>query len=748
MVLTPPPPLFRPVSSPIVALQGEGGGPQRRRRAEKKKRATAAVPKHPTNAKRDVYRYHPANTTVMHCATLNGQLEDVDNRANIVREVGAVLDRLSGSDIELQPALRETWGIVARTLSDSAGLPEEVLPFFLHPRYKPPRRGQSCALVGFMCPAHEDNVAFSGATGNRTVTLHRIIESAVVEMGHPESLCVNANCFRCLKDGDGSYANPCVRDEEVTRLSQFALAIYFAALYAYGVKVTRIVQSCGSEDIAKGPFHLGPWGEHFPAAVRLLSLSITPISSSPHLTATKTDKSYHPGLAAKVAAQVIQARLGEEGSRLSVDGRVAFEALRVGTADAAFKGCPEDIGPPTRTSGSAASTQAISALRSSLEDLLTGSLGSSESAASVVYRLFSSPSEDEAKRSSDAARVANAAEFGRLVADGDGVKNSGVAGSLRSGTVVVDGWMPDVCDSDRLIERPGGGGQRLGHTWHLNSFLLGSADGGASAPPGEAGRLSREDLMDDDQARRRLDEALLVNSHGVTDGKGRKQAGYNMPSKEMEAVGRAVSKATLIATVSEGGVRAMLSMNGAGGVGDPDLLTMFVEEGWGHLEVTEVCRQFFLSEYDCSFCMGDEVGSAASAHIVYAPDNPAGSSFLLYATGGQTSYLACAEMGLLKMGKTAGVFGAGEDATFAHFFGRFGGVELFLAALAAGDGRSVDFTESCHGALYAHGAASVVRSPKSSAGGDIHDLPQLFLFFFAELDMVADSRFRAAPSIA
>ncbi|CAM9342292.1 unnamed protein product, partial [Pylaiella littoralis] len=92
------------------------------------------------------------------------------------------------------------WGIVARTLTGSGGLPEEMLPFLLHPHYEPPRRRQSCALVGFMCPAHDDNVGFSGATGNRTIILHRLIESAVVERGHHPSLCVNINCFRCLKD--------------------------------------------------------------------------------------------------------------------------------------------------------------------------------------------------------------------------------------------------------------------------------------------------------------------------------------------------------------------------------------------------------------------------------------------------------------------------------------------------------------------------------------------------------------------
>ena len=672
---------------------------------------------HPSDAKRDVYRYHPENTTVIHCKTMNGQLEDVDTRAKIVREVGAVLDRLSGSEIELQPALKETWDIVARTLTDSGVLPEEVLPFFLHPRYEPPRRGQSCALVGFMCPAHEDNVGFSGPTGNRTITLHRLMESAVVERGHHESLCVNLNCFRCLKDGDGSYANPCVRDEEVTRLSQFALAIYFAALHAYDVKVTRIVQSCGSEDIAKGPFHLGPWGGHFPAAGLLLALSTTPFFSAPHLTATKVNRCYHEGLAARVGAQIVQARLGEKGPRLSLTGRAVFDSVCDGTGEVAFRVCPEDIGPPT--SGSAASEEAISNLRSSLEESLCDKLRSREAANSVVSRLFTRPSDDEAKRSSETAREANATAFEERVTDRDGVKNSGVAGSLRSGHVVVDTWTPDVCDGGRVIERPGGGGQRVAHTWHMNSFVLGRAGDGSSAPQGEAARPGRDDLLDDAQARARLGEALLLNRQGVTDGEGKKQAGYKMPSTRMGSVGRAVCKATLVAAVTEGGVRAVVDMNGAGDGGDPDLLTMFVGEGWGHVEATDTLRQFFLSEYGCSFGMGDKVGSPASAYVVFSPGYPGRVPFLLYTTGGQTSYLACAEMGLLQMGQTAGVTGAGKDATFSHFLGRFSGVELCLALLAAPLGPSLHWRRSFHGALYDHGAAGVVRSLKGSAGGKL-----------------------------
>lgn len=388
--------------------------------------------------------------------------------------------------------------------------------------------------------------------------------------------------------------------------------------------------------------------------------------------------------------------------------------MGAGTADAAFRVCPEDIGPPARNSGPALPEQAVSDLRSILEERLRGILASRELAASVVSRLFSPASEDKTTKSTNAARVANAATFNELVTYRDGVKNSGVAGSLIAGRLIVVGWAPDDCRHNRLLQRPGPS-QRLPHTWHMNSFVLERAGGGAFAPQVEAARLSRDHLLDDHQARERLLGALLFNSQGVTDGGSKKQAGYNMASKQMEPVGRAVCKVTLIAAVSEGGVQVAVSMNGAGEAGDPDLLTMFVEERWGHVEVTDV--RFFLSHYGCSFCMGDKVGSAASAHIVYAPDNPAGVSFLLYTTGGQTSYLACADMGLLKMGQTAGVFGAGEDATFSYFFGRFAGAELCLALLAAPEGRSLDFTKSCHGALYAQGAASVVRSLMVSAGG-------------------------------
>ncbi|CAM9274730.1 unnamed protein product, partial [Ectocarpus fasciculatus] len=245
---------------------------------------------------------------------------------------------------------------------------------------------------------------------------------------------------------------------------------------------------------------------------------------------------------ARVAARIVQARLGEKGPRLSSTGRAVFGSVRAGTNQAAFCECPEDIGPPTPTSGSAASEQAISNLRSSLEESLCDRLGSREAATSVVSRLFTRPSDDEAERSSKAAREANATAFEKRVTDRGIVKNSGVAGSLRSGHVVVDGWMPDVCDSNRLIERPGSRVQSVAHTWHMNSFVLGRAGDGSSAPQGEAARPGRDDLLDDDQARARLGEALLLNRQGVTDGAGRKQAGYNMPSRRMEPVGRAVCK--------------------------------------------------------------------------------------------------------------------------------------------------------------------------------------------------------------
>lgn len=49
-----------------------------------------------------------------------------------------------------------------------------------------------------------------------------------------------------------------------------------------------------------------------------------------------------------------------------------------------------------------------------------------------MSRLSSPPSDDEAERSSKAAREANAASFDKRVTDRDGVKNSGVAGSLAS----------------------------------------------------------------------------------------------------------------------------------------------------------------------------------------------------------------------------------------------------------------------------------------------------------------------------
>ncbi|CAB1120532.1 unnamed protein product [Ectocarpus sp. CCAP 1310/34] len=561
------------------------------------------------------------------------KLEDAEIRAEISRAVKPVLLEPRRSAKELKGALKMACGKVARILLDSEKLPPQVSPFFLNDCFDQPERGASYALVGFMCPAHEDNVGFSGESGNRTIKLHRLIESAVASQGHDRAVCVNTNAVRCLKSGDGSHANPFARDENVDSVSQLLRAMYFAGLHAYGVKITRIVQC--------------------------------------------------------------RARSGEKGPRLSSAGRVVFDSVRAGTTEAAFRVCPEDIGPPTPSSGSAASEQAVTNLRSMLEASLCGSLA--------------------------AAKNANDARFRHVVPDRDGVKHSGVAGGLASGVAIVDTWAPDVCDSGRLIERgPGPRDQRVAHSLHMNSFLLVWAHGGASSPLGKATRPSRDDLLGDKQARRRLGKPpLLLDRQGVTDGGGKEQTGYRMPSKRVEAVGRAVCKATLKAAVSKGGVRVMVSTNGAGGVGTPDLLLeMFREDRWDDKEVSVDCRRLFLGRYGCSFGIGDTVGSAATANMVYPPDHTAGSSFLLYSTGGQASYIACAEMGLLKMGQVAGVSGAGEDAIFLHFLGRFCGLELFLAALASRDGQSVKFAERLHRALVAHGAVGVVRCLKGSAGAD------------------------------
>ncbi|CAN0288050.1 unnamed protein product, partial [Ectocarpus sp. 4 AP-2014] len=676
-------------------------------------------PNHPSDAYKALYRHHAGNDTVAICTEMRTKLEAVEVRTKISRAVKRMLLRLSRPAMDLKTALKMACGQVAKILLGEEELPPQVSPFFLDASFDQPERDGSYALVGFMCPAHEDNVCFSGESLNRTTTLHRLIESALVSQGHDQALCVNTNAVRCLKSGDGSYSNPCAVDENVNSVSQLLRAMYFAGLRAYGVKISRIVQCCGSEELERGPFHLGPWSGLLPAAGLLLSLSTTQFLTAPHLTATKCSQSYHEGLAARVAAQIVQARLGEKGPRLSSTGRAVFGSVRAGTNEAAFRECPEDIGPPAPSSGSAASEQAVTNLRSMLEESLCGSLGSREVAASAVSRISAPPSKDEAKQSATAAKNANDAAFKKLVSDRDGVKNSGVAGGLTSGVAIVDTWTPDACDSGRLIERgPGTRDQRVAHTWHMNSLLLGRAHGGASAPRREATCPSRTDLLDDKQARRRLGEPpLLLNRQGVTDGGGKEQTGYRMPSKDAEAVGRAVCKEALIAAVSKGGVRVVVSNNGAREVGTPDqLLDMLREDGWGDKEVTADCRRFFLDQYGCSFGMGDTVGSAASAHIIYRRDRAAGSSFLLYSTGGQASYLASAEMGLLKMGQVAGVSGAGEDAIFAHFLGRFCGVELLLAALASSDGQSANFAESFHGALYAHGALGVVRSLKSSAG--------------------------------
>ncbi|CAM9574148.1 unnamed protein product, partial [Pylaiella littoralis] len=413
---------------------------------------------HPSDAQKELYRHHAGNETVILGVRMNEQLKDANTRDEIAEKVLSVLAEVPGSDMELKAALKRACREVARTLLGAEELPAAVSPLFLDARLDPPERGASLALVGFMCPAHEDNVSFSGESENRTIALHRLIESAVVSQGHDRALSINANAVRCLKSGDGSYAKPCAHDENVDSVCQLLRAIYFAALHAYGVKITRIVQCSGSEELARGPFHLGPWSLLLPGAGLLLSLSTTPFFSSPHLTATKVNSCYHEALARRVGAKVVQARLGEKRPRLSPAGCAVFDSVRDGTGVAAFRVCPEDIGPPTPTSGSAASEQAISNLRSSLEESLCDRLGSREAATSVVSRLFTRPSDDEAERSSKAAREANATAFEERVTDRGGVKNSGVAGSLRSGHVVVDGWMPDVCDSNRLIERPGSRG--------------------------------------------------------------------------------------------------------------------------------------------------------------------------------------------------------------------------------------------------------------------------------------------------
>lgn len=307
-----------------------------------------------------------------------------------------------------------------------------------------------------------------------------------------------------------------------------------------------------------------------------------------------------------MGAQIIQARLGEKGPRLFDVGRAVFTAVDAGTTEAGFRECPEDVSPPTSTSWTTAPEHADNELRSGFEECLrAGKLASQELAASVVARLSSSPSKDEAENSSEAARLANAAEFDRQVADRDDVKNSGVHGSLITGRLVDDRWTPDDCPDNRLIERPGSSGQRVSHTWHVNSFALGQADvGGAySAPPRVGGILTREDLLDDDQARRGLDKAQLLDRQGLTDGGGKEQTGYCMPSKGLEPKGRAVCKATLVAAVQEGAVRVVVSMNGAGEDEDLGQLAMFPveevphtkgapvsreEELWGHVDVTDV----------------------------------------------------------------------------------------------------------------------------------------------------------------
>ncbi|CAB1102634.1 unnamed protein product [Ectocarpus sp. CCAP 1310/34] len=286
----------------------------------------------------------PDKRTATLCTELNNRLEDVSTIADVLREVEEVLGELSGSKIELEPALKEMVGKVARVLMGVEELPKEMSPFFLDPLFNAPEWGESCALMGYTCPAHEDNVSLGGETENRIITL---------------------GC-------GGGGARQVVGRERQLLLSEFVRALYFAALDANDVKVTRIVQSCGSEDLAKGPFHLAPWLERFPVAGHLLNLPTTPFFSSPHRTATKTSKSYHPGLAAKAAAQIFRARLGEAGPRLSDDGRAFFDSVNAGTAAAGFRDCPEYIAPPTRTSGSTASKQAVSNLRSSLQELFSG----------------------------------------------------------------------------------------------------------------------------------------------------------------------------------------------------------------------------------------------------------------------------------------------------------------------------------------------------------------------------------------
>jgi len=135
---------------------------------------------------------------------MNEQLKDANTRDKIAKKVLSVLAEVPGSDVELKAALKRACREVARTLLAAEELPAAVSPFFLDTRLDLPERGASLALVGFMCPAHEDNVSFSGESENRTIALHRLIESAVVSQGHDRALCINANAVRCLKSGDGS----------------------------------------------------------------------------------------------------------------------------------------------------------------------------------------------------------------------------------------------------------------------------------------------------------------------------------------------------------------------------------------------------------------------------------------------------------------------------------------------------------------------------------------------------------------
>eukprot|EP00903_Cladosiphon_okamuranus_P009069 g8670.t1 len=381
-----------------------------------------------------IYRYSEENETVVLSRIANIKLDEPGVVEGLLLEVGRVQDQLRVGGVGLREALRVTFGHVATSLLDSAeGMPPGVNPTFLDGRYSLPDKDAEVVLIGLMCGAHNDHVAHTGRTDNRTSLCSRQLELAVrsnEDGALLNFLYVNAYTLRCMKTGN-SYSDPCATDEEVLRFSGFCRAILNGFLHAHGVTAKHLIQGL------------------------------------------------HPFLAAAVLGLIIQAYLGECTPELSEAGKKDFrevvEGMRHTSYPLGFEHPPDYVRPPSPSTDSSASTReaAKTPLAWDLKDAVLRerpSLGD-DMAERLVSRIFSRPSTEEASATARAAKEANARAISEnfTVSELEGVKNSGVEGTASNGMIGVESWA--VYDSESLFER-GADNPVLPHTWTINSLFF------------------------------------------------------------------------------------------------------------------------------------------------------------------------------------------------------------------------------------------------------------------------------------